>query len=182
MRLARSIQNSQGFTLIELMTVIVIIGIMTAMIIPEMKGTFEDALLRSTARELINTFELASSRSVSLNQNLRLELDTTQNRYVITRRKRAGRMEEFLPLEDVKGSEGQLDKRISLEIRRPGQEPSGDDAINVAPEVVSEGIQFHPDGTADAALVLLKDREGFQLGLRINPITGRVRLIERERE
>ena len=40
-----------AFTLIELMVVIVIIGIMTAMMIPEMKGTFQDALLRSTSRE-----------------------------------------------------------------------------------------------------------------------------------
>jgi prepilin-type N-terminal cleavage/methylation domain-containing protein len=44
--------TQRAFTLIELMVVIVLIGIMTAMIIPEMKGTFEEALLRSTAREL----------------------------------------------------------------------------------------------------------------------------------
>ena len=148
-----------------------------------MKGTYEDALLRSTARELINTFELAASRAVSLNQNLRLELDATQNRYVITRRKGAGRMEEFVPLEDVKGSEGQLDKRITLEILRQGQETSeGVDAINTVSEGMSDGILFHPDGTADAAMILLKDRAGFQVGLRINPITGRVNILEKEHE
>src|ERR1022692_2607980 len=36
--------STSGFTLIELMVVIVLIAVMTAMIIPEMKGTFEDAL------------------------------------------------------------------------------------------------------------------------------------------
>ena len=49
MRLKNSNANfRRAFTLMELVVVVVIIGIMTALIIPEMKGTFEDALLRST--------------------------------------------------------------------------------------------------------------------------------------
>src|SRR5258706_15516745 len=32
----------QGFTLLELMVVVVLIGIMTAAILPEMKGSYED--------------------------------------------------------------------------------------------------------------------------------------------
>ena len=61
-------RNRAGFTLIELMVVITIIGIVTAVMIPEMKGSYQDALLRSTSRELINAFDLAYSRAVSLNQ------------------------------------------------------------------------------------------------------------------
>src|SRR5436190_209940 len=64
----------RGFTLIELMVVVVLIGIVTAVIIPEMKGTYEDALLRSTSRELVNTFKLAYSRAVTLNQIHRVRL------------------------------------------------------------------------------------------------------------
>src|SRR6516162_8771785 len=45
-----------GFTLVELMVVIVLIGILSAMILPNMKGTYGDALLRSTSRELVNAF------------------------------------------------------------------------------------------------------------------------------
>ena len=55
------------------MVVIASIGIMTAMMIPEMKGTFQDALLRSTSRELINVFDLAYTR-VSLNQLRRVRM------------------------------------------------------------------------------------------------------------
>src|SRR5258708_4825192 len=38
----------RAFTLVELMVVMVLIAIMAAMIVPEMKGTYEDALLRSS--------------------------------------------------------------------------------------------------------------------------------------
>ena len=60
-KLISSSQNGQrAFTLIEMMTVLVLIGIMIAMIIPEMKGTFEDALLRSTSRDLVSVCVLIS--------------------------------------------------------------------------------------------------------------------------
>jgi prepilin-type N-terminal cleavage/methylation domain-containing protein len=39
-----------GFTLLELMVVCVVIGVMTAMILPEMRGTLEEARLRSSGR------------------------------------------------------------------------------------------------------------------------------------
>ena len=48
---------------------------MTAVLIPEMRGSYEDALLRSTGRELINVCHLTYSRAVSLNQVHRLQLD-----------------------------------------------------------------------------------------------------------
>ena len=54
-----------GFTLMELMVVLVLIGIMTAMILPEMKGTYEEALLSSTGRQLANVLGIAYSRAVT---------------------------------------------------------------------------------------------------------------------
>src|SRR4051812_18165627 len=109
-------RHQRAFTLIELMTVIVIIGIMTAMIIPEMRGTYEDALLRSTSRDLVNVFELASSRAVSLNQIHRVQIDSVTGNYLVERQVREGASENFIPLADVSGCKGELDKRITIEI------------------------------------------------------------------
>jgi len=86
--------------------VIVLISIMTALIIPEMKGTYEDALLRSTGRELAETFELASSRAVSQNQSHRVQLDERSGRYLVTRKIRIGGREDFVPLKDVPAAKG----------------------------------------------------------------------------
>ena len=181
-----------AFTLIELMVVMVLIGIMTAIILPEMKGTYEDALLRSTSRELISVCSLASSHAVSVNQAHRLRLDQKTGHYSIVKRaSERGAEGRLVPVREVIGGEGMLDTRITVEIHK-----SGDEATEATPEQetatgperklqagrADDGITFYPDGTADASEIVLRDREGFRLALRINPVTARVRIIELARE
>ena len=48
-------RRGRGFTLIELVVVITIIAIASVMIIPEMKGTFQDALHGPTFRVYTST-------------------------------------------------------------------------------------------------------------------------------
>ena len=180
-----------GFTLIELMAVLVIIGIMTAMIIPEMRGSYGDALLRSTTRELMSVCNLASSQAIAANQSHRVRLDTVNGRYVLEKRVRGGRHDDnFVPLRDLPGAEGTIDKRILIELRVPEQE-TGDDSSaqsstpsldSAQPEHAIEAIAFYSDGTADARDIILSDREGFRMALRINPITARVSALEMERK
>lgn len=180
-----------GFSLIELMVVLVLIGILTALIIPEMKGTYEEALLRSTGRKLVDVCQLASSHAITRSHAHRVRLDRKRGRYFIEttvqdREKGSG----MVPARDIPGGEGEFDNRIALEIRMPGEDSapapdqgpgfaSGDDLMNRSGE---EGVTFYPDGTADGAEILLRDRAGFRLVLRINPITARVRIIDLGRE
>lgn len=175
-----------GFTLIELMTVLVLMAILTAMIVPEMKGTFEDALLRSTSRELVNVIELASSRAISLNQTIHVNLDTATGRYQIERRMHQGAIEDFVPLKDVAGSTGKLDERISVKVVAKSEDttPSSDGAVADGAQVTTreQALVFNPDGTADGTMILLQDRAGFRLVLRVNPITSRVSILEPRKE
>jgi type II secretion system protein H len=176
-------KGESAFTLIELMTVLVLIGIMTAMIIPEMRGTFEDALLRSTSRDLVNAFEIASSRAITLNQSVRVQLNTSDGHYLTERRVHEDSQEVFVPLKGVTGTEGQLDKRISIQVGSLEGESAGSSSESV-PQNNGQtwAIAFNPDGTSDAAQILLQDRAGFRLALRINPITSRVSIYELKRE
>jgi len=174
----------RGFTLVEMLGVVAIISSRSMAIVAEMHGTFQDALLRSTSRELAGAFNLASSRAISVNRPHRIRLDRLTHRYFLERSTRGG--SEFRPARDVPGGSGTLDARITIQIlaggvNEPddaGQEPSGDSA---SPEdfpslLAQEAVTFYPDGTADSRQIELTDRDGFRLGLRINPITSRVQI------
>jgi type II secretion system protein H len=179
----RAVQS--GFTLMELMIVLVLIGIMAAMIVPEMKGSFEDAVLRSSARKLVDVFSLAYSRAVSFNQLHRVRLDTSTGHYLVECQ--AGGSQDpndFVPATDMSGFEGQIDGRIGIEIRA-SQENLTQESDDIAGDQLAEapvkgGITFYPDGTADGCEVLLRDRMGFHLALQINPSTARVHVLEQE--
>jgi type II secretion system protein H len=180
----RTSSRKLGFTLIELMVVIVLIAIMTAVILPEMKGTYEDALLRSTARKLVDVFTLANSHAIALNQVHRVRLDRRNGRYFVETRNEGGTRSREVP-----GGEGTFDPRISVELRNVAEDATAptEQSTSVSPDEfrnrTADGtICFYADGTAEAQEILLRDRQGFRLVLRINPITARVHITELERE
>ena len=175
----------RAFTLIEMMVVLVLIGIISAMILPEMKGTYGDALLRSSARDLINVFSIAGSRAISLNQLHLVRINAVTGHYEIERQvQNPGKRADFAPLQDVSDSSGKLDERISVKVRKTNEtEPGRTSAEQTAApgddpdtSVPPGAIAFYPDGTAEAATVVLHDRAGFGLRLRISPITARVQI------
>jgi Tfp pilus assembly protein FimT len=160
-----------------MLVVIVIVSIMSAAIVAEMHGTFQDALLRSAGRELAAACNLASSRAISINRPHRIRLDRVAHRYFLEKSARGG--SDFYPAQDTPGSSGTLDSRITFLIREPGvdapddagQEPSGN-----SNNTWEEAVTFYADGTADARQIELSDRDGFRLALRINPVTSRVQI------
>jgi type II secretion system protein H len=182
--------RTAAFTLIELMVVLVLIGILSAMILPEMRGTYGDALLRSSGRQLINAFELAYSQSVSLNQIHIVRFDQSTGRYQVERRMRShGNQPEYAPLKDVPGSAGKLDERIRVQLHPLAESAPDSPAPDQAPLIFGEtesrpsgSVAFYPDGTADGVEVLLRDREGFGLRLQIDSVTSRIQLDEVPRE
>jgi type II secretion system protein H len=176
--------SRSGFTMVEMLVVVVIISIMSVAIVAEMHGTLQDALLRSTSRELAGACQVASSRAIAVNRPYRIRLDRFEHRYFLERSTRGG--SDFLLAQDTPGNSGNLDARITINVLEPGMnspddsgaEPAGnsgntDDFASIQSEAA---VTFYPDGTADDRKIELVDRDGFRMALRINPITSRVQV------
>jgi prepilin-type N-terminal cleavage/methylation domain-containing protein len=179
--------GSHGFTLVEMLVVVVIVSIMSVAIVAEMHGTLQDALLRSTSRALASACNVASSRAISVNRPFRIRIDTFKHRYLMETGPRSGTV--FHPAQEAPGSSGSLDARIDIHILEPGTKSPSDTGEGADSESQrysesapsEQALTFYPDGTADDRLVELADRDGFRLALRVNPVTSRVQIKPMER-
>jgi prepilin-type N-terminal cleavage/methylation domain-containing protein len=181
--------RARAFTLVEMIVVVVVMAILTALVIPEMRGSLEDALLRASAREVVDACGIAQSRAVSLNQVHRIRFDPVTGHFQLERRVRGARGGGgFVRVRDVPDGHGQIDDRISVQSRPPGLEAGGEaeGADAPRPRGMQEGresappmaLVFHPDGTAEGDDIVLRDRSGFGLAVQVNPVTGRMRVTE----
>lgn len=76
-------RGEHGFTLIELFTVVALIGIITAFAIPSFVQMRQNALYRQEARAIGSMLREARARTVSVNREHQVQLDLTAgtNRY-----------------------------------------------------------------------------------------------------
>jgi type II secretion system protein H len=166
-----------GFTLLELMIVIILIGVVTAVVLPEMRGTYEDMLLRSTSRKILDLSALASSRAVTTGKEQQIKFDTVHASYDLGEAKSS--MDGGFAAEKS-FEKGNWDTRIVLELRRTELEPSPDDEEK--PKNKPDVLSFFSDGTADAKEIRLHDRQGVGITLKMNATTARFRIVEDLRE
>jgi type II secretion system protein H len=184
---APSVNRSQAFTLIELMVVIVIIGVMGALIVPEMSGTFGDSKIKSSARKIIQAAGLAQSRAVSINHEHRLQFDTRNHRFSISRRVVDPNLgETFVPVNEISGSQGTWSDSVELTLRDPAVDPEeiplptwelSDPLSMQSQSTTSEPesfISFKADGSASRKELVLKHSDGHGLVISILPATGRM--------
>lgn len=152
-----------GFTLIELIVVLALIAILTAVILPEMRGSLEESVLRSTARSMVAACNTANSRAVASGHPYHLIIDPAAHRYRIEQSPGSTRSHPSNKPAPTPESAA-IDPRIVVEVH-PLEPP--------APNSSQHSVEFHPDGTVDAAEFRLRDRSGFAIAIRLNPITAR---------
>jgi prepilin-type N-terminal cleavage/methylation domain-containing protein len=158
-----------AFTLVELMVVITVITVIAGVMVLEMGGSLEDALLRTNARKLIDVCDAASNRAIAIREAHVLKINAQSGKFTVE--PKAKNLERA----DVQMVEGELDPRVALTIREPAR---GEESEEAEPAAQLDAITFYPDGSADAREFLFRDRTGVELVLRINPTTSRVRIIE----
>ena len=78
---SRELRNLTGFTLLELMLVLVILGVIAGLVVPNFSRTYSGLLLKKSVEDLSYLMRYAQSRAVIQSKTVRLCCDAVENRY-----------------------------------------------------------------------------------------------------
>jgi len=145
--------RAAAFTLIEMVMVLLIIGLGSALVVPLVEGGFEAREVRRAARQIAGTMHFCRGEAVALGEPQELIIDPTQNSIHTTARKRWAVLTDRAVIDDVRGGQ-----------------PLGDGVVQ---------ILFFPNGSTSGAEVVIasrRDRRDHRLRIDLDPLVGTVRV------
>jgi len=138
-------RGERGFSLLELVVVLLLAGLLMSVVIPSVSGTLESSRLRSSAAEVRATFNLARTLAASGGRERVVTFHLDRGAY------------------DAGGEERLVPEGVAIASARAGT------------ETVEQGdlrVRFFPDGSAEEAEVVLTSRGGGRLRVTVDPLTG----------
>lgn len=163
---ARAAQHDRdrGFTLLELILVMVVLSTVLAMAGPSLRGFFASRKTHDTAAQILALTQLARSQAISEGIVYRLNFDTRESTYWLTAQQ-AGLFEE---LKTDFGRTFTLPKDVVMEL---------EDLDSADGETF---LKFTPQGTVTAGTVRLIDRAGRALEITCPTVTESFSIVECE--
>lgn len=188
----------RGFSLVEIMVVVIIMTIAAGVALPTFVGSFRGAKLRVAARTLSMASRYARSTAVLQSQHMAMLLFTDHGEIELVRLEtRADRSEQAMFLEGRgdRRVDGLIDRRGGSEERGPETSmptasvrklPDGIRIVHVetGPKLRGSGgldgaywISFYPNGMTERFAITLEDDAGRQAVVSIDPISGRMNIL-----
>ncbi len=147
-------RTTDGFTLLELLVVLAILGMLSALVAPAISRSLSGPDIVSTVRSLVSNLNLARSTAITRNQEVALTIDLDKHEYTIT------------------GLNNKQSLPDNIDIRM----------LTVENELIDEtraAIRFFPDGSSTGGRVTISGNNTTQ-AVDINWLTGQTRIIELE--
>ena len=154
-----------GFTLVELIVVMVLITMMTAFAIPKIRSSLFTNQLRAAARQFIGLVAETGQEARSKRIGVELRFDREQHLFTTAPTARISRDETVKRYPTVRVSE-------SVQVVDISSVHGGKKALG---ELV---IRFSPRGYVDKTVVHLRDDSGDELSVILSPFLGVTRVLE----
>lgn len=153
---------SRGFTLIEIMLVVVITLIVAGVVIPRFKGTFKSAQMTDATRSTIRIARYARSLSILQQADYTLRFDETRLILLCGTNSASPEASRKLP-EDIKISAFE-------NLAGTDRDSSG-----------SRAVQFYANGMNDGFKITLSTEGDRRATVVCNPISGKITVVEEGR-
>jgi len=176
----------KGFTLLELLVVLVIISIAAAFVGPQVVGSMSTLTLKTAAKKVASSLRYARSQATSEGRPYFVLFDTDKGRLTIKSGQIATKEDkEKEPAEgeqDTGTSEGMADEAVKERFKVYAL-PEGvrfDRVVSDKNEDISDVFQiiFFPNGGSGGGEVLLENDRGRRYNISVDFVSGTVRLGE----
>ena len=187
--------RSSGFTLIEMLVVLALIGLITVFALPNISSMFKLSL-NSVTRELASTVKEAYNSSIMTGRVYRLAydlkeqtfwvesgpgnvlLDTKDSKEKENRRKRFQKPDDAPPAPQFTMDTTVTRKKMSL----PRGVVYEDVITEQSPDPITEGMAYthiFPHGLTERTIIHLKDTQEHHISLLLDPVIGTTHMVER---
>lgn len=148
--------RQRGFTLIELIVVIVIIAVASALVMPSMRSGLSGVRLEAKGRDLATLCRFARTLAVGEQRVYRIRIEKEKNSIFLTDAYH----------EKVRSFD--LTREIMLEAFKYEGEESREPIVF---------LNFYPNGRADEAELVLKNKQGREVIVKTDVLTGTAKLV-----
>ena len=190
--------ESPGFTLVEVMLVVVIIGIASAVALPTFAKSYRGAKLRTSVRMVLAMHRNAQSKAVLGQEYTALLFDVRKGTVELVEQSGDRKMQDSF-FGEIGGSGGGMGSVMSGSDFSGGSGDGGDgDATEVSSfalrkleDTVSFAsfrggreidelyyVSYYPSGRCEGYTVTLADGEGRRRSVTVDPITGKAKVKE----
>jgi type II secretion system protein H len=165
-----TVMNHKGFTLIEIIVVLVIIGIIAIFTVPYFGGFANRTKLDSACRTWMAYANYARSQAVMQGVNYRMTCDLDQQTYTLTYEALSTEIAgQYISPNDSWGQPVSLDSSIRIEsIQLDQNSPQDSGVINIA---------FTPRGTANDIVVTFRNIDNENRQIALSQITGIAKIL-----